>query len=145
MHRYKPIIGITFSIIVSYTIFFITYFSWGSINNFIEFILKSTGNRFYGKESIILITFVVFFFIIAPLLVFYAYRFVFNIPKTKLTKLIVVLSLIIIFSYSFFYLYLANSSSIDSLTNLYIWQSVIALGLQLILYQKEVKKIYKNK
>jgi len=147
LHKKKPITGVLLSIIVSYATFCLAYFGWGGINKLIGLVFENMGHRFYGKESIALKTFVMSFFLIAPLLVFYAFGFVFNITKTKLTKSIVVLSIIILLSYSVFDLYLTSTNNIlPKSFSVFLWQFIMALGLQLILYQQELKKVfYKDK
>ncbi len=133
-HKYNPFLGVILSLIVSYITFFIAYFSLlitGEIFNF----LSDLGH---------IIALIISAFIIAPLLVFFAYKFVFNYPKTKLTIYIILFSVILLvlqayffFNYDDFILTDLNKSKI--VNPFTIWQVIMALSLQLIITQR-IKK-----
>ncbi len=73
--------------------------------------------------------------IFSPFLIFFWYKKLFKVPKNKFTKYVsyftCVLQIILILSFD-----IKNSIMIA------IWQFVMLLALQLILYQKELKKIF---
>lgn len=139
LHKYKALLGILLSVIVSYASFFIAYFSFAITGNIFNFIVSGDLGNILGLN--------VSTNIIAPLLVFLLYRIVFNIPKTKLTIIVVLSSVVFLVLQSCFFYYM-NSTQIDSfmgkILNLYtIWQVIMALALQIIINQKIVEP--KNK
>lgn len=78
--------------------------------------------------------------IISPILMFYCYRILFKIKKTNYTIYIKWISIIIL-------LLLGITNVLSSKDNsiLISWQIIMALALQLILYQKELKKLFNPK
>jgi len=135
-HKYKPFLGVFFSVLVSYASFFIAYFSIIITGEVVGSILDINGDESKG-----VIAFIISPFIIAPMLVFLSYMFVFNIPKTKLTMYVVLFSVIFLVLQSYFFFYYVDSYSIDlsghKILNPYtIWQIIMALAIQLIINQK---------
>jgi hypothetical protein len=134
LHKYNLCLGILLSVLVSFVSFLIAYFSFAITGNIFNLIVSGDSGKVLGLN--------VSTNIIAPLLVFLLYRIVFNISKTRLTTFVIILSLVILVSQNYLYRYL-DSLSINVLEskilNSYaIWQIIMALALQLILYQKEI-------
>ncbi|PQJ21564.1 hypothetical protein [Tenacibaculum sp. SG-28] len=76
--------------------------------------------------------------IVSPLLMFYAYKLLFDIKTTRYSNVIKWVAIIVLSILGMTGLFL---------TNLYLfmsWQFVMALSLQLIIYQKEVTMLYKK-
>ncbi len=76
--------------------------------------------------------------IVSPLLMFYVYKLLFDIKTTRYSKVIKWVAIIVLCILGMTGLFL---------TNLYLfmsWQFVMALSLQLIIYQKEVTMVYKK-
>jgi len=132
-HKYKPILGVSLSVFVSYIAFFVAYFSFAITGKLLGFIDRNSG-------SVLALT--ISAYVIAPLLVFYGYRFVFDGPKAKITAFIIMLSIIILVlqSYLFYYNEL-NQKSINAFAG---WQIIMSLALQLIICQKELKASFKS-
>ena len=77
--------------------------------------------------------------VLSPFLMFLSYRLLFNIKKNKWFKIILAVSVLILFV-----LRLTRVFILD--IYLYIfWQFIMALALQLILYQDELKALFKRK
>ena len=133
-HKYNPFVGVILSLIVSYFTFFLAYFSLLIIGEIFNF-LSDLGH---------IIGVIISAFIIAPILVFFAYKFVFDYPKTKLTAYIVLFSIILLVLQAYFFFNhddLISSSLTKSkvLNPFTIWQIIMALSLQLIITQR-IKK-----
>lgn len=130
IHKYKPLLGIFLSIWVSYLTFLIAYSSMLLVG----YLTKELFKNAFNDETIGIITFSISPYIIAPLLVFWGYSFIFNISKTKLTKTIIFVSIMLInLQYYFFYSQGLNQNSINSFTG---WQVIMIIALQLIITQK---------
>ena len=139
IHKYKPLLGILLNVLVSYVTFLLAYSSMALVG----YVTRGLFNNVFNDETVGIITFSISPYVIAPLLVFWGYSFVFEIPKTKLTTTIVVVSVILI-NVQYYYLYFQglNQNSINSFTG---WQVIMALALQLMLNQKNEVKILYNK
>lgn len=149
LHKYKPYLGVFLSVLVLYIAYSLTILSF-SIYEPIWNFLKENINYIISKEDVSKVGFILSPFIIAPLLVFYAYRFVFNIPKTKITFWVIATFTIFLALQSYILFnksdYFSTQFKDYKLFNPYVvWQPIMALGLQLILYQKELIFLYKNK
>ncbi|WP_345273401.1 hypothetical protein [Flaviramulus aquimarinus] len=135
-HKYKPLLGVLLSVLASFVSFIIAYLSFAVTGAIFSFMDGDSGSVFGLAISTS---------IIAPLLLFFSCTFVFKIPKTRLTKLVIIFSLIILVSQSYLHYYI-DSLSIDFpnykiLKPYTIWQMVMALALQLLLNQIEVNKL----
>lgn len=143
-HKYNPYTGIILSIIVSFATFFIAYFSiWVVIYilNYLNELLVIDIN----DAKILTLSFIISPFIIAPLLVYYGYTFIFNFPKTKFTLLVVLIAILLLILQACFYYYYEDFKN-NSAINIYlIWQVIMVLALQLIIYQRELKALFKHK
>ena len=98
-------------------------------------IIFINDNYFVSGESKGFIGFVIGPFIIAPLLVFLSIKFVFGFPKTKQTVIIISTSIVFLVLYSClaFYYEITGKPYV-------VWQLVMALAVQLLVYQKEPKR-----
>ena len=90
-------------------------------------------------------------FIISPILLYYSYSYIFELFKTKFNIYVMTITLTLMFSISFytFYIidYISDNNFFDAklLNPFFLWQVIMALALQLILYQKELKALFKPK
>lgn len=135
-HKYNPLLGILLSVLASFVSFTIAYFSFAVTGAIFSFMDGDSGSVFGLAISTN---------IIAPLLLLLSYTFVFKIPKTRLTTLVIIFSLIMLVSQSYLHYYI-DSLSIDFpnykiLKPYTIWQIVMALAIQLLVNQNEVNKL----
>jgi hypothetical protein len=109
--------------------------------------LLSYTNIVMSDDSARELAFIISPFIIAPVLVFSAYTYVFNYPRTKNTLKIILSTILILFAYSCYFVLIKNPiDEISMFLNPYtIWQAIMALALQLIHYQIELKALFKPK
>lgn len=141
VHVYKPLLGILLSILTSYASFFIALFSSFVFGYIQEYIMETTdfviSDRVTRNFSIIVTS-----FIIAPLLVFFLYRYVFNIPNSKISLIITGISIILLVLISYSFIEIEDKHLLNPF---FLWQIIMALAIQLILYQKELKTLFKPK
>ncbi len=144
INAYKPFLAIFTSILISIISFFLGVFSFGLysiLKNLLKVILEGDNTKF----SIII--FSVCF--IAPLSLFYLYRLIFIYAQNKTNfyiKLVAIVLLILYFIIHFIYFNEVNNFKLKSLFSPYVfWQVIMALALQLILYQKELKELFNPK
>ena len=125
----------------SYLSFFVGYF--GSF--FLGKLLGGFGDL--GNISGIII----YAFIISPILLYYSYSYIFELFKTKFNIYVMTITLTLMFIISFytFYImdYISDNNFFDTklLNPFLLWQVIMALALQLILHQKELKALFKTK
>jgi hypothetical protein len=130
--------GIILSIIFSYFSFFVGYFGWGLILKAVEYIGItndiSIGNWFYTDLAFLIST-----FITAPMLTLFLNKSLFRNTKTNTSIRIIIISIGILVLISFFY----NNQKVDNYFNIMnVWHLIIMFGLQLIINQKSLKKIF---
>lgn len=125
----------------SYVSFFVGYFG--------SFILAKLLGTLGDLGNIIAI--IISAFIISPTLLYYSYSYIFKLLKTKFSIYVMAISLILMFIISFFTLYvmdyISDNNFFDTklLNPFVLWQVIMALALQLILYQNELKTLFKPK
>src|SRR5690554_4135422 len=139
--KYNFILSFLISILLSYAVFFLSIL----ISGIIKYIFFMRGDIDKKVEGFILgfdinaLLFLIPVAIISPLLMFYSYEIIFKIEKRSCfnkIKWLAILTLImlhllqIIFKEDYMYIY---------------WQVVMALALQLILYQEELRKLFSRK
>lgn len=140
-HIYKPLLGLFLSTLASYISFFIALFSSFVFGYIHEYIVETTNfvisDGVTRKFSIIVTS-----FFIAPLLVFFFYRYVFHIPNSKINSIIVSVSILLLalIGYSFI-----EIEERHLLNPFFLWQIIMAFAIQLIIYQKELKALFKPK
>jgi hypothetical protein len=76
-HKYGISIGIFLSLLASYTSFFIAFFTFP--------LLFEAFKLLFGEDTGSVTALAISSFIIAPLLVFFLYKYVFHYSKTKIT------------------------------------------------------------
>jgi hypothetical protein len=131
VHKYNPYLGAISSVIISYTAFYIAYFS---------FVITGGIVSFMGDSGSVL-GLTISTYVIAPILVFLFYKFIFKMSNSKLTMLIVIISIFVLVLQNYFFY--SNELNKESLNSFTAWQIVMALALQLIIYQKEIFKTKK--
>ncbi len=149
IHKFKPYLGTVLSVVVSYVSYGLGILSFFVFLFLIELINKNTSYRI-GEDDVGIYFHILSPYIIAPLLVFYFYKFVFNVPKTRKTIWIIVISICLLLGLKLFIEFLAKDYIISFqdykfLGKFEIWQFIMALALQLILYQEELKSFFKSK
>jgi hypothetical protein len=135
LHKYNPFFGVLLSVLVSYVSYIIAYFSLAVTGEIADSIFTINSDDSKG-----VLAFIISPFIIAPILVFLLYKFVFNIINTKLTKLVIIFSIVFLVLQAciFYYTDLVSNDSLENeiFTPYLIWQIVMALAIQIILNQK---------
>ncbi|MFL0094806.1 hypothetical protein, partial [Tenacibaculum maritimum] len=86
-HKYNPYLGTILSLIVSNISFWLAFLCIGIFSAFREFIMNNTS--FVIGEDMNIYYLMISAFIIAPILVFFSYKFIFNLPKTKLSLIVI--------------------------------------------------------
>lgn len=146
-HKYKPFIGVFISVLLSLLSFWLAYFSLGLFSWLKELLLYTKIT--IGNDSAKDLSFLISIFVIAPLLVFYSYKFVFNIPKRRATFAIIIVSILLLVLQARFFYYNNTSFFEEEWLNknitFVIWQFIMALAIQLILYQNDLILISKFK
>lgn len=137
-YKFGSFIGVTLSILASYVTFFIAYFS---IPLF-ALVLKPIFGE--DRAASFVMTFSVF--ILAPLLVFIAYKFVLGYKNVKNINYIIITTiflLVIIHTIHVRYYELTQFKYEfnESLSPYTLWQVIMALAIQLIMYQDKLKKV----
>ena len=132
-HKYGISIGIFLSLLASYTSFFIAFFTFP--------LLFEAFKLLFGEDTGSVTALAISSFIIAPLLVFFLYKYVFHYSKTKITNYIILVSVLILITV----FYLSDSQYFNfikvlKLDHYGIWQVIMALAIQTIIYQKEIWK-----
>ena len=132
--KLHPLFIILLSIILSYTVFYISYFSMIPIG----FLLNVFFENVLNDEAIGVLVFFISPYIIAPLIMFYFYKLLFKISTTKLVKTVIIISVfLIVIQWCFFYYLKININSINSFVG---WQIIMSLGIQIITSQKRLIK-----
>lgn len=141
-HKYNSYLGIFLSIIASYASFFVGYFSFPIIAE----ILKPL----FSEDKNTLIAMVVAPFIIAPLVTFFSYKFIFNFPEKKVVVFVIISSIFLLVCISL--IHILNSETIqlehefNEILNSYtLWQITMSLAIQLLIYQKSIWNTQKSK
>ncbi len=132
--------GISLCLIFSYIAFFGGYFSIYLTGK----IFESLGD--YGKNLALIVS----SSFIAPLLIFLLYRVIFCFFKSSTTYIIIITSIILLSTQLYVALNYDKTFSTNLIDNkifhpFTIWQVIMALAIQLIIYQKELKTLFKPK
>ncbi|MCD9583914.1 hypothetical protein [Tenacibaculum maritimum] len=126
--------GIILNIIFSFIIFIGGYT--------ISLFLMSALEPLFGEDLSGFIGMLIGTYILAPIALFSTYKFIFIWTRGKLTNNIIVVSIIILIFFNF----LIYINIIPYKVNNYlIWQLIISLVLQLVLYQKKIITLFKGK
>jgi len=133
IHKHKPIVGVLLSVLVSYITYFIAYLSIGVVGYLIKLLFKDIFNL--NSDLIGRLSFTISPFIIAPLLAFIAYRYVFHIPKTRTTLLIVLSAVVLLFVRSYFFMDFIGNNILNPYS---LWLIIMTLAIQLAIYQGKI-------
>jgi len=137
IYKYNPYSGVLLSVLVSYISFWLAIFSIWLMSNLRELITSNT-NYELSEDGAAMYYLLISVYIIAPLLVFFLYKFVFNFSKTKFNLTIIIMSIIILLS-----IYGINSDYIiDKYPNTLpyiLWQFIMGIALQIIITQNKLK------
>lgn len=144
-HKFKPLIGCFLSIVISYTSYGIGLLSFAFYLFILEFLNENMNYAvtidIHGAYGYILAP-----FIIAPIVLFLLYKFVFDIPKTNITSFTIVISIVLLTTQSYFLIiennYTFQTEKFVIWDPYVIWQVVMALALQVIIYQNEIASFY---
>ncbi|MAN28776.1 MAG: hypothetical protein CMH15_12755 [Mesonia sp.] len=110
------------------------YYFFKKIILFFRLNITQLDNIFFNSNNIVSIA------IIAPLLTLYLYSFLFKTRRSSFFYLIAFSSIVILVILVLTKALLGNNTKM-----FIIWQFIVALALQLILYQKELKTLFKSK
>lgn len=139
--KHNFILSFLISVVLSYAVFFLSIF----ISGVIKFIFFMRGDIDKKVEGVVLgydinaLLLLIPVAIVSPLLMFYSYRIIFKIEKTSYFIFIKWASIVVLIL-----LGTINDFYDDGYMYIY-WQVTMALALQLILYQTELKALFKPK
>lgn len=127
--------GLISIIILSYISFFIAYFS--------IYLLHEIFKLFQFQTYSGIVSIAVSSFIIAPILVFFSFKFIFNYSNTKITYRIILISLFFLIIVSCIFYYFNDNEIIKFLKNNKLdhytfWQVIMALAIQFLTFQKSI-------
>lgn len=135
-YKFNPYLGLFFTIIISFVCFLLAYISFPLLSTILKPLLGEDLSSFISIE--------IAAFVIGPLLVFFSYSYIFNYPKKSIITRNIILGVIIILVFVSTLFFILPDSKITTLLkdikliHYTIWQIVMALGIQLIIYQKEI-------
>jgi hypothetical protein len=135
-HKHNPYFGTILSLIVSNVSFWLAFLCIGIFSEFREFIMNNTDliigedmNIYYLMISV---------FIIAPILVFFSYKFIFNFPKTKFSLYVMIGCIILLITDFILYSNYLDYINTSGMLPYILWQTIMALAIQLIIHQKVI-------
>ncbi len=139
--KYNYIISIISSIGISYLVFFISiglYFGIGYIlMQFIELDkLEEFSLHSYNVKNFIMLLPISIF---SPILMFLFYKFLFKMNKSYYTKVIIWVTIIALIIFGIIIKDFEDKSSSA------FWQFIMALAIQLVIYENEIIELIKNK
>ena len=132
--KYFFTLSFFYSIVLSYLVLFLSIQIGRLFYHIIDESFLNTLPKYILKRAHVLPK-----SIVSPLLMFFAYRLLFKIEKTDFFKLVKWSSIFILIALGIADLLYRREYLFMS------WQFIMALALQLILYQKEVKDLFKKK
>lgn len=147
-NKYNFLSGVFLSLLISHLTFFLSFFSmefFMHIGKFISGNFNSLMSNNLPRE----LTFTLSAFLLAPILVFWGYKFLFDIRKSRVTIWIVIITIVLLTFQSYFFFNLSNFSTNNFnnkniLNPFSIWQIIMALAIQLIIYQTNIKEMWKK-
>jgi hypothetical protein len=135
---FNQIIQVVFiSTIIAFLCLLFVMISYLLIVEIIDILIESLSITF-GKESISKLAIFFTSYLVAPLIIIFAFKGIFVYPKEKTTKIIIVASLVV----SFLLGYLIYKEIIVNKLS-FLWFPIMILSIQLILYQREIFKLDK--
>lgn len=136
----KAIQVVLISVIVSFFCFVLAAFLFPLLANIINFLFEGFSITF-GKESIARLSLFFVIYFIAPLILVWTFKWIFIYPKGRTTNFLIIISLLVFTLFGYFFYY----KNIIGYELSLLWMPLMALSLQLILYQKELKALFKHK
>lgn len=144
-NRFNYFLSILLSLLISLVIFFLVIFSMQFIEQVWRFIVSDSVRLMSDlppKESV----FVLSAFLLAPLLMFWGYKYLYSFKKSKITLLVICVEvgvlLLQVYFFSHYELSAVVKESFKTIVNPYIiWQITMALAFQLIIYQDDICEI----
>jgi hypothetical protein len=135
---FNKIIQVVFtSIIISLLCLFFVLISYLLIVEILDILIESLSMAL-GKESISKLAIFFTIYLVAPLIIIFAFKGMFVYPKVKTTKIIIIVSLM----FSLLLGFLIYKEIIVNKLSL-LWFPIMILSIQLILYQREIFKLDK--
>lgn len=139
---YRTLQVILISIGISYLCFSFSFMLIPILVQFKDYLFKILSIKFeLVRGSIYELYEFSSLYIIAPLSILLSYKYIFKFPKRNLTRII---SLAFLVFFPVLGYVLKNIISSDTLQML-LWMPLMILPIQLILYQKELKRLFKLK
>lgn len=141
--KYNITLSCLLSTILSILVYFLSIIIYGVIFSLIDFLFISRSNsyNFIFGIDINTLRFLIPIAIISPLLMFYCYGILFKIQKSRFDNFVKLGTIILLIAYTILLMIFKNKENY-----LYVgWQFIMALALQLILYQNELKALFKPK
>lgn len=124
------------------------YFLYGCIGSYISFLIAYLSlfllwslKHILGEEVASLIGLIIAPNVIAPVLIFILYKFIYGFEETKFTRVLIIGSISLLTLISSYYLLFNNNSEmeVNGTSNLFLnWQVIMALTIQMIIYQEEL-------
>lgn len=138
--KYKFITTLIISLILSFITFNVSILFFLGLGYPTEFLLNQINSKEVVNEFIYKTIAIISYSVLPLILIFYWHNRLFKVSKTNYMKYIAFLltSIIIFFSFKF------DDKNKDSFV-ISIWQFIVVLTLQLILYQNELKELFKPK
>lgn len=124
-NKYGSYLGVFLCLIASYSSFYIACHSLPFVMIFFNLILNDCDSA--AITALILNTFVM-----APLLVFFCFRFLFPYPKTKYSLIVIISVILFILLLCFLFYFFTRNGGIAFI----YWPVIMAFALQLLIYQK---------
>jgi len=139
--KYNIVISLILSLNLCFFVFFVSMAIGGGIFYFLEKIMsffslniEESSNILFNSNNITSIA------IIAPLLMFYLYSFILKINRSRFFYITIFSSIVILIVLGLTKVLFGNNVKM-----FIVWQFIVALALQLILYQEELKAILLKK
>jgi len=133
--KYNPLLSYLLSIFLSVSVYFLSLLIYFGIG----FLLQSFNITPEDNGFVENLLFLFMVFVIPPLLMFFSYTILFKIKKSNHFIYIKWLSVTVLITLGLLQIIYKKSFMFES------WQFVMALALQLILYQNELKALFKGK
>lgn len=135
---FNQLIQVVFiSIIISFLCLFFVLISYLLIIEILDIFIESLSMAL-GKESISKLAIFFTSYLVAPLIIIFTFKGIFEYPKEKTTKIIILASLVvsILLGCLIYKEIIVNKLSL-------LWFPIVILSIQLILYQREIFKLDK--
>jgi|AntDeeMinimDraft_5_1070356.scaffolds.fasta_scaffold00789_4 hypothetical protein len=118
--------------LLGYLVMFLSILSYSGLFELLSFIFDENG--VIHKFSLIDLSFFVSVYAIAPALLFYLFSLIYKIKRNYFSLLVIISTIILLLTCRIFIL----EFDVEKVKSFTLWQIVMAFGLQLIVYQKEI-------